>query len=256
MAKHILLALTLLSAAPAYSQKKVLFVMSAAHELPLRNGKTHPTGVFLSEFYPTFTALLRAGYKVDFATPGGRRATIDPESLKPKYWKNQAPLLAAAQTFTAANEQFNSPMTLQEAFSARENYAGLLIPGGQGLMADLVHDPAAAALLISFGREGKVVGLVCHAPALLLSIPRAENPFIGYRVNSVTRLEEWVIETFIMRGKPQNRRIARQLKKLGMRHRSGLPAANFALRDRHLVTSQNPYSNRAFTKCYLEALNH
>jgi hypothetical protein len=55
--------------------------------------------------------------------------------------------------------------------------------------------------------------LICHAPALILSIPKEENPFIGYKVNSVTGLEELFIENFVMKGKPENRKISQQLKK-------------------------------------------
>jgi hypothetical protein len=61
----------------------------------------------------------------------------------------------------------------------------------------------------------KAIGLICHAPALLVSIPKEENPFIGYQVNSVSGFEEFYIEKFVMKGKPQHRKIAKQLRKSG-----------------------------------------
>lgn len=255
MTKSIMLAMTLLSGIAATAQKKVLLVMSAADRLPLQNGKTYATGVFLSEFYPTYTALIRSGYTVDFATPGGRKATIDTESLKEKYWKKEKHLLPEARAFILKNTGFLHPKTLEEALANRNDYQGMIIPGGQGLMVDLIKDHQVTALLLHFAEKEKTIGLVCHAPALLLAIPKEKNPFRGYRVSSVTWLEEMVIENFIMKGKPANRKIGRQLKKHGMKHRKGLPASNFAIRDRKLVTSQNPYSNRAFTRHYLEALS-
>lgn len=254
MTKSIILALTLLSGVSAPAQKKVLFVMSAANELPLQNGKIFKTGIFLSELYPTYIALIQSGFEVDFATPDGRKSTIDQESLKGKYWKKDKQLLSEAQRFVVNNQAFNSPKTLEEALSDSEKYSGMVIPGGQGLMVDLIVDKSVSDLLVRFKAEGKAIGLICHAPALILSIPQDQNPFIGYRVNSVTRLEEIVIENFIMKGKPHNRKIAAQLRKLGLKHRKGMPASNFAIRDRELITSQNPYSNRVFTRCYLEAL--
>jgi len=81
-----------------------------------------------------------------------------------------------------------------------------------------------------------------------------ENPYIGYKVNSVSPIEEFVIEKFIMKGKPTNRKIAKQLKKLGLKYKSGLPKANFAVKDRNLVTSQNPFSSSSFNMLYLQAL--
>jgi putative intracellular protease/amidase len=74
-------------------------------------------------------------------------------------------------------------------------------------------------------------------------------------VNSVTGLEEFFIENFVMKGKPKNHRIGSQLRKLGLEYKKGRPGGNFAVRDRELITSQNPYSNEAFNKLYLEALN-
>ena len=48
----MLAIISLLCFSSVFSQKKVLFVMSAAKELQLKNGKTYTeTGVFLSEFY-------------------------------------------------------------------------------------------------------------------------------------------------------------------------------------------------------------
>ncbi len=130
----------------------------------------------------------------------------------------------------------------------------MVIPSGQGLMVDLFYDKNISNILKNFSQKGKPIGLICHAPALILSIPKEENPFIGYKVNSVTGLEEFFIENFVMKGKPQNRKIAKQLKKLGLKYTKGRPAGNFAVRDRELITSQNPYSNEAFNKLYLEAL--
>src|SRR5690606_8456184 len=105
-----------------------------------------------------------------------------------------------------------------------------------------------------FARKGKPTGLICHAPGLLLTIPKDENPYIGFKVNAVSPFEEFVIERFIMKGKPKNRKIAKKLKRNGLKYKSGLPKSNFAIRDRNLVTSQNPFSGSSFNKLFLEAL--
>jgi putative intracellular protease/amidase len=122
-------------------------------------------------------------------------------------------------------------------------------------MVDLFYDQNIPTLLKYFSQKGKPIGLICHAPALILSIPRVANPFVGYKVNSVTGLEEFFIESFVMKGKPKNRKIGKQLRKLGLKFVKGRPAGNFAVRDRELITSQNPYSNEAFNKRFIEALN-
>ncbi|NGM66801.1 DJ-1/PfpI family protein [Sphingobacterium sp. SGR-19] len=240
-----------------YAQtNKVLFVMSAANTLELNNGeKLRQTGVFLNEFYLAYKSIIEAGYTVDFATPNGVVATIDEESVKDKYWKNSLEIKNEALAFTQTDSLFNNPKTLEQAVERKSEYIGLIIPGGQGLMVDLQNDINIPVLLKHFAKENKPTGLICHAPSLILTIPKDENPYIGFKVNSVSLFEEFVIERFIMKGKPKNRKIAKKLKKMGLQHKSRLPKANYAVKDRNLVTSQNPFSGTSFNKLYLDALN-
>jgi len=68
---------------------------------------------------------------------------------------------------------------LEQAIRNTNNYTGLVIPSGQGLMVNLFYDHNVSSILKHFSQKGKPVGLICHAPALLLSILKEENPFIG-----------------------------------------------------------------------------
>ena len=236
-------------------EKKVLFVLSAEDTILLEEGKKErQTGVFLNEFYYAYQAIDSAGYQVDFATPNGIKATIDGESLDDDYWKENPTLKQEAIEFWENNDQFSNPMTLQEALDRTEEYIGLVIPGGQGLMVDLYYDPTTPKLLTSFAEREKAIGLICHAPALIATIPKDENPFVGYTVNSVTPFEEFYIEQFIMKGKPKNRKIAHQLKETGLDYKRGWPGKSFAVKDRNLVSSQNPYSGTDFNDLFLALL--
>lgn len=234
---------------------KILFVMSAADTLQLNNGEQlRQTGVFLNEFYMAYSALKEAGYKVDFATPNGKIITIDQESINDKYWKNNLKVKNEALAFIKKDSLFNNPKTLEKAIEKKTDYIGLIIPGGQGLMVDLKNDINIPIILKCFAKDNKPTGLICHAPSLLLTIPKAENPYLKFKVNSVSPIEEYVIEQFIMNGKPKNRKIAKQLKKLGLKYKRRLPKANYAVKDRNLISSQNPFSGIAFNQLYLEAL--
>lgn len=251
----LIIILVLLANTVSAQNNKILFVLSAADTLQLNNGeKLRQTGVFLNEFYLAYKSVTEAGYTVDFATPNGIVATIDKESINDKYWKNNLEVKNEALIFTKTDSLFNSPKTLEKAIEDKSNYIGLVIPGGQGLMVDLKDDINIPILLKYFAKENKPTGLICHAPSLILTIPKEENPYFGFKVNSVSPFEEFVIERFIMKGKPKNRKIAKRLKKLGLKYRGGLPKANYAVKDRNLVTSQNPFSGTAFNKLYLEAL--
>ena len=253
---RILIIIVLLGNMVYAQNNKVLFVMSVADTLQLNNGKKlRQTGVFLNEFYLAYKSVTEAGYTIDFATPNGIVATIDEESIDDKYWKNNLEIKDEALSFTKTDSLFNSPKTLEKAIENQSDYIGLIIPGGQGLMIDLKNDINIPVLLKNFAKENKPTGLICHAPSLILTIPKEENPYIGFKVNSVSPFEEFVIERFIMKGKPKNRKIAKRLKKLGLKYKSKRPKANYAVKDRNLVTSQNPFSGSAFNELYLQALS-
>lgn len=253
--RTLIIILVLLTKTVSAQNNKILFVMSAADTLQLNNGeKLRQTGVFLNEFYLAYKSVTEAGFTVDFATPNGIIATIDEESINDKYWKNSLEVKNEALIFIQTDSLFNSPKTLEKAIENKSEYIGLIIPGGQGLMVDLKDDINIPILLKYFAKENKPTGLICHAPSLILTIPKEENPYIGFKVNSVSPFEEFVIERFIMKGKPKNRKIAKKLRRLGLRYRRKFPKSNFAVKDRNLVTSQNPFSGTAFNKLYLEAL--
>ncbi len=231
----------------------VLFVLTSADEQILANGKTRPTGVFLGELYEAYRSVRAAGFSVAFATPGAQPAAIDPESLQDEYWTEHPEWLEEARALVEQDPALRTPLSLEDALAQEASFAALVVPGGQGVMVDLLGDPSLHALLVRFGETGRPVGLICHAPALLLRLPE-ENPFKGRAVTSVSGFEEFYIETFIMKGRAEHRAIGRGLAGRGYAYDSARPKADFAVRDGNLVTSQNPYSGAAFSLRFLEAL--
>jgi putative intracellular protease/amidase len=120
-------------------------------------------------------------------------------------------------------------------------------------MVDLLDDADLHALIRHFAERQKPVGLVCHAPALLSRVP-VPHAFEGRSVTSVSGLEEFYIETFVMGAGAKVRGIGDRLEDAGYEHDAGFPGSENALRDCNLVTSQNPFSTTAFSTLYLEAL--
>lgn len=240
------------SVTEARAPGKVLLLLSSAPEQILQNGKRRPTGNFLSELYEPYRALKSAGYDVVAATPEGRAPTIDPESLDAKYWSEHPEHLEVARELVASSA-FARPMTLAHALATHRDFQGLLVPGGQGLMVDLLSDARVHALLVHFAFSDRPLGMVCHAPALLVRIPTLPELY-KRQVTSVSGFEEFYIETFVMGGEARVRNIEDQLKTLGYAHSSAFPGRSHAVRDCNLVTSQNPFSGSDFTRLYLEAL--
>jgi len=237
------------------SPRKILIFMSSADMLILNGERKYSTGVFLNEFYLPYKNLKDQGFEIDFATLDGKSAPIDPESLKLKYCDNEK-IQQEAIDFTKLNIKFLNPKSIDSLVKPELEYSGIIIPGGQGLMVDLLGNEKVLKLISIFHTKKKSIGLICHAPAILTTYPKESNPFNGYRVNSVTGIEEWFIETFVMKGTPSVRKIASLLEESGLNYeKSLLPGRPFAVKDRNLVSSQNPFSGKEFIDLYNESLN-
>lgn len=237
------------------SPRKILIFMSSADTLILGGERKYPTGIFLNEFYIPYKNLKEQGYEIDFATLDGKSAPIDPESLKSKYWDNEK-IQQEAIDFTKLNIKFLNPKSIDSLVKPELEYSGIIIPGGQGLMVDLLGNDKVLDLISKFHTKNKSIGLICHAPAILTTYPKESNPFNGYRVNSVTGIEEWFIETFVMKGTPSVRKIASLLEESGLNYeKSFLPGRPYAVKDRNLVSSQNPFSGKEFIDLYNESLS-
>lgn len=237
---------------PEKPKGTILFAVSAAREQVLADGSKRATGTFLGEFYEPYVALKQAGYDVVFATVGGAPAAIDPESLDDDYWDEPAERDAALR-FIATSPAWRAPLSLARARTEAPRFDGLVVPGGQGVMVDLLDDADLHALLRHFAKLQQPVGLVCHAPALLtrLSPP---HELQGRAVTSVSGFEEFYIETFVMGADAKFRGIGDRLEDAGYEHDSAFPGSEHALRDCNLVTSQNPFSTARFSVLFLEAL--
>jgi putative intracellular protease/amidase len=227
--------------------------MTAAREQVLANGEKRATGYFLNEFYEAYRSVRAAGHPVVFASPGGRIPEVDPESLHEKYWKDHPAWLSEAKTFVDADAALHSPLPLEHALERSDELQGLVVPGGQGVMVDLLTDENLHALVLRMSTSHRPIGLICHAPAILTRLP-VSSALAGREVTSVSWLEELFIETFVMGAEASDRDIGEQLTARGFRHVTAFPGSAHAVRDCNLVTSQNPFSGGEFNQRFLAAL--
>jgi putative intracellular protease/amidase len=238
---------------PADERARVLFVLTAASEQQLRNDKRRKTGYFLSEFYEPYQALRRLGHELAIATPEGAPPLIDPEGLEDDYWTDVS-MREEAKAFVERDAALRSLLTLEQALESADDWDGLVIPGGQGVMVDLYPNDTLRQLITRLGASGKAVGLICHAPALLVRLG-PEGPFRGREVTAISGLEEFYIETFVMGGEAQVRKIGNLLEANGYDYDAAFPKSDHAVRDCNLVTSQNPFSGEAFINEFIPALH-
>lgn len=220
---------------------KILFVLTSHDRL----GDTgHKTGFWLEEFAAPYYVFKDAGAEITLASPLGGQPPLDPKSDEP-----------AAQT--PATERFGKDDHAQTALAntmplAQVNAAdfdAVFYPGGHGPLWDLANDPVSIALLETFERAGKPLGLVCHAPGALIKVRAANGqPLVaGRKVTGFSNSEEAAvglsaIVPFL---------IEDEFTRLGGRYEKGPDWQVHVVTDGRLVTGQNPASSEAVAHALL-----
>jgi putative intracellular protease/amidase len=228
---------------------KVLFIVSGATYLVLKDGTRHATGYWAEEFAMPYKALTDAGHEVVVATPGGTTPNVDMMSLRPSMAGGEQGALDLEAIIRSA-ETMRRPIQLSDA--RLEDYDTVYLPGGHGPMQDLAYDADAGRLLTAALASGKPLAIVCHAPAALLATRiHGKSPFEGYRITCFTNEEEegvglasacpWLLEDEVQ-------------EKVGVNFSRGPIWEPYMVEDRNLSTGQNPHSAAVLAERLLKVL--
>jgi putative intracellular protease/amidase len=228
---------------------KVLFVVTGATYLVLKDGTRYATGYWAEEFARPYQAITEAGHEVVVATPGGTTPNVDMMSLRPSMADGEQGALELEAIIRSA-EEMRRPLQLSDV--RLEDYDAVYLPGGHGPMQDLAFDADAGRLLTAALASGKPLAIVCHAPAAMLATRiHGKSPFEGYRVTCFTNEEEeavglasraqWLLED--------------ELKvKVGIDFSRGPIWEPYLVEDRNLITGQNPHSAAVLAERLLKIL--
>lgn len=275
MKKLIISLMVLFSIGAQAAPMKILVILSSESKISLKDGVIHPTGFFLSELMVPVKGLIEAGYEPVFATPKGNAPVMDKISDSAFWFGGDEKKYQEIKKLLGSLSGLSRPFQLAEI--RRQNlrqYAGILIPGGHAPMEDLLVNKDLGALLKYFHRTQKVTALICHGPIALLStlpspstfteeIAAGETPssqpwiYRGYRMTSFSTNEEKQEEPgqdnalggFVKFYPDQ------ALLTAGGQIVVADKWQSHVIRDRELITAQNPMSDMEFTKALLEALN-
>ena len=229
---------------------KILMVVSAADSLTMRDGREHPTGYWAEELVASHRTLLDAGLAVDIATPGGVKPTVDQVSLTAESAGSPEKADDFRAYIAAIDAQLSHPLVLADVKAS--DYEAIVMPGGHGPMADLATDADLGKILIESNKAGRIIAPFCHAPAGLLSATDENGKFAfdGRRLTVFTDEEElnggtgpntpWFVETV--------------LREKGAVVESGPAWGSHVVRDRNLITGQNPQSSEDVAKEVIAAL--
>lgn len=228
----------------------VLFVLTGADHWTLNDGTTHPTGFWAEELAAPHRVFTQAGYDITVATPGGVAPTVDEASLAAEANGGQERADAVASYLASIDETLRIPARLEDVVPT--SYDVVFYPGGHGPMEDLAVNAVSGRLLTAALDNGTHVGVLCHAPAALLSARREDGswPFAGYRLTGFSNAEEtqagfaakapWLLEN--------------RLVELGAQYSAADPWAVHTVHDRNLHTGQNPASSEQLAREIVAAL--
>jgi putative intracellular protease/amidase len=228
---------------------KVLFVVTGATYLVLKDGTRYATGYWAEEFAQPYKAITEAGHEVVVATPNGVTPTVDMMSLRPAMAGGEEGALALEAIIRSA-EVMRRPIKLSDV--RLQDYDAVYLPGGHGPMQDLSVDADAGRILTEQLASGKPLAIVCHAPAAMLATRiHGESPFKGYRVTGFTNEEE---EAVGLADKAQWLLEDELKEKVGVEYSRGEVWKPYVVEDRNLITGQNPHSAEVLAERLLKTL--
>ncbi|OBI42742.1 hypothetical protein A5707_06075 [Mycobacterium kyorinense] len=250
---------------------RVLVVVSAADRIPLREGRSEPTGTYLGELVEPTDAMLDAGFELSFATPGGRIPTIDGTSCSLLYFGlSRAKRDAALSSYRRLLELgLAQPTKLEEIAHDPDRLASfdaVFVPGGHAPLVDLLHrdvfvdeslNDDFGALVRYFHDAHRTTGLICHAPAALAAAPSIDGRWIydGYRMTCFKTGVDTMLSTIPLARRFRGHLIDDPTQLLTSRgakvEQTVLPMGSKVVEDRELITGQDPYSAKAFGMAFV-----
>ncbi|MBE9108954.1 type 1 glutamine amidotransferase domain-containing protein [Nodosilinea sp. LEGE 07298] len=223
----------------------ILMVLTSHDQLGDTDQKT---GFWLEEFAAPYYVFKDAGATITLASPEGGQPPLDPKSDAPD-----------AQT--EATKRFRGDLDAQAALAntarlvtiAADDYDAVFYPGGHGPLWDLADNPHSIALIESVYGAGKPVVAVCHAPGVLRHTKAPDgSPLVQNKpVTGFTNTEEAAVGlTDVVPFLVED-----MLKQNGGQYSKADDWQPYVVRDRNLITGQNPASSEAAAHALLEQLS-
>ena len=223
---------------------KILMVLTSHGQM----GDTgHQTGFWLEEFTSPYYVFQDAGADITLASPKGGQPPVDPNS-------------EAEDALTDSTRRFSQDDKARQALASTKklgdvnihDFDAVFYPGGHGPLWDLADDAESIRLLEEANRERKVIGAVCHAPAVLRrpESPTGDHFVRGRKVTGFSNSEEEAagltnVVPFLVED---------MLRENGGDYSKGNDWSPHIVVDANLITGQNPASSEGAAKALLQAL--
>jgi len=223
--------------------KKILVVLTNTAKYPSLN---RATGLWLGEAVHFVDTVQKAGYTVDYVSPGGGYVPIDPHSLQ------MAPELD--WHYYDDNSFMNRLGTsLSPGQVKADEYCAIYYTGGHGVMWDFPDNQPLQELARKIYEKNGVIAAVCHGVVGLLNIKLSDNRLLlkDRQVTGFSNTEEKLAELesavpFLT----ENELGARG----GIYSKHDEPWKPFVISDNRVLTGQNPASTPLLAEKVVAAL--
>jgi len=233
-------------------------------------------GYYLNELTVPVRALMQEGYEITFANPTGNTPQVDVHSEVADFFGGDAAKLQDYMLFRDGLFGLRDPSRIKDVVaSGLDQYDAVFVPGGHGPMIDLLDDPNAGIVMRHFHETSKPTAVLCHGPISLLSALPNSIEFVaalsaGDAAGAHARAQGWIYSGYKMTIFSTAEEQQREPQEIGGKvlfypdfalstaggDVSVLPPwKSYALRDRELISGQNPFSDEAVLKLLLAALN-
>lgn len=223
---------------------KILMVLTSHDQM----GDTgHKTGFWLEEFTAPYYVFRDAGADITLASPKGGQPPVDPNS-------------EAEDALTETTRRFQADAHAKESLASTKKLAdvdmndfdAVFYPGGHGPLWDLVNDAKSVEVIKTAYEQDKVIGAVCHAPAVFrdVEIKPGQNLVGGRNVTGFSNSEEEAVGLtkvvpFLLED---------MLKEKTATYTRGDDFTPHIVVDGKLITGQNPPSSEGTAKAVIQAL--
>ena len=245
----------LATSSPVNNPPQILVLLSGSDHVTTKEGVSHRTGYFLSELTGPGIALERAGLEVVFATPGGKTPSMDPSSNDQKWFKTPG-AMADSLDYVRRQIGLKTPLAIESLSDENlSNFIGIFVPGGHAPLEDLANNSEVGRILEFFHNHEKPTALICHGPAALLSAKQGNHwLYNGYMMTGFSAAEEKQEEDAGHLDGHMPFYLDEELRANGGVVSVASPWTSSVVKDRELITGQNPMSEEAFTSVLLEAV--
>lgn len=222
--------------------KNALIVVTSNDQAGTEKKKT---GWYLSEVSHIYYPLINSGYQVDFASPLGGAAPMDPSSKDDEDLFNKK-FLADHTAMSKVSR------TLKLKNIDPKKYNVIHFAGGHGTMWDFADDPNIARITSAIYEYGGVVSAICHGPAALVNVKLSNGEYLvkDKEVSAFTNAEEK--EAHMDDIVPFS--LESTLKKRGAHFIAGKNWSDQTVASGRLITGQNPQSGHSLAKKILSTL--